>query len=303
MALLNIDNPFTKLKFRYLALRFLLLSLLIGFMLGILKASGSFKLNDNDLLLIYIIQFVSLCLWLLKDFQRLKVKLKYVVGDFPKNQNWLQLAGLVLLTIIFSISAYLVLFYLLSLAMPSFVEQLLRDVANSPSANRSKSFESNLLVTLAFCVVAPITEEFIFRGVILQRWATKWGIRAGLLSSSLLFGCLHPNPIGLSLLGIILGVSYIKTRSLIVPITFHALNNIFAVSMQLLSSKSSTYSSYSEQLQNLRSSWWVGIVLMAISLPFLWRFIWNNWPRKDTVIPYFSNANKEKGTVRDGITH
>lgn len=297
MALLSIDNPFSKLKFRYLVLRFILLSLLIELTLKILQVSGSLKLNQEDLvLIIYIIQFVLLCFWLLKDFQRMRAKLKYVVGALPKNQNWLRLVGLVLLAIMFSIGAYLISFYLLSLAAPSFFEQFLRSVANNPSASRSNSFESNLLVTLAYCVVAPITEEFIFRGIILQRWTTKWGISAGLLSSSLLFGCLHANPIGLSLLGIILGVSYIKTRSLIVPIAFHALNNMLAVSAQLLPRKSLTYTP-SEQLQNLHSAGWVGIVLMAISLPFLLRFLSRNWPSKDTVIPYLSNAHKEKGAV------
>lgn len=295
MAHLNLDNPFTKLKFRHLVLHFILIFLLVAFMLGILKATGSLKLNENDLALIsYIILFVLLCFWLLKDFQRLRIKLKYVVGDFPNNQNWFRLVGLVILAIIFSVSAYIVLFNLLSLAAPYQVEKLLSDVAKNPSASRSNSFESNLLLIFATCVVAPITEEFIFRGIILQRFSTKWGIRAGLLSSSLLFGCLHlSNPIGLSLFGIILGVLYIKTRSLIVPIAFHAMNNILAVSIQFLPRKSLTYTP-AEQIQNLHSSWWVGVVLMAISLPFLLRFLQSNWPRKNAVIPYFSNANKEK---------
>ena len=258
MALQNIDNPFKSLKFRYLVLRFLLLSLLIGFLLNFLAANSGLKLNPQDsVITIYITQFVLVCLWTLKDFGRLRAKLKYVVGDFPTNYNWLRLAWLVPLAIIFSISAFFVLFYLVSLAAPSFVEQLLRNVANSPSVESSNSFASNLLVSLAFCIVAPITEEFIFRGVILQRWATKWGIRAGLLSSSLLFGFLHPqNPIGLTLLGIILGVLYIKTRSLIVPIAFHAFNNILAVLPQLLP-RSST-SAPALTLQSLQSSWWIG---------------------------------------------
>jgi membrane protease YdiL (CAAX protease family) len=296
MALQNLDNPFTKLKFRYLLLRFILLTLLITFLFAILKANGNLKLNQQDLvLLIYVIQFVSLCLWSLKDFRRLRVKLKHIVGDFPKNQNWLVLAGLVPLTILFSISTFLVLFYLILLVAPSFVEQVLRSVVNSPSVETSNSFGSNLLIIFAFCIVAPIAEEFLFRGVILQRWATKWGMGAGLLSSSLLFGFLHPNnPLGLSILGLILGVFYIKTRSLIVPVAYHALNNILAVLPQLFASDSSTTTTPAELEQFLRSYWWIGIVMMAISLPFILRFLWKNWPRKDTIIPYLSNVNKKQ---------
>jgi len=297
MSIQNINNPFKSLKFRDLVLRFIILSLITGFVLFFLEASVGFKLNQQDsVIIIYIIQFVLVCLWTLKDFGRLKAKAKYVVGDFPQNYNWLWSAWLVPVAIIFSLSAFIVLFYLLSLSAPDFVKQFLRSVADSPSVDNSNSFASNLLVSIAFCLVAPVTEEFLFRGIILQRWATKWGIRAGLLSSSLFFGFLHPNPIGLTLLGIILGILYIKTRSLIVPIVFHALNNILAVSTQLLPRDSSSYKP-EESLQSLISYWWIGLLLMAISLPFLLRFIWKNWPNKNTIIPYFNNANKERRAV------
>ncbi|MEM6752245.1 MAG: CPBP family intramembrane glutamic endopeptidase [Cyanobacteria bacterium P01_C01_bin.38] len=298
MTIQNIDNPFTSLKFRNLVLRFIVLSFLNSFLLFFLQTGSGLKLNQQDsVIIIYIFLFVSLCLWTLKDFGGSRAKLKYVVGDFPKNYNWLWSMWLVPLTIIFSISAFFVLFYLVSLAAPSFVEQLLREVANTPSVESSNSFASNLLVGIAFCIVAPITEEFICRGIILQRWATKWGIHAGLLSSSLLFGFLHPqNPIGLTLAGMIWGVLYIKTRSLIVPIAFHAFNNILAVLPQLLPRNSSSSTS-TLTMESLQSSWWVGVIMMAISLPLLLRFIWKNWPSKDTVIPYLSNAKKERKMV------
>ncbi|MEM7712128.1 MAG: type II CAAX endopeptidase family protein [Cyanobacteria bacterium P01_A01_bin.68] len=297
MSLQNINNPFKSLKFRDLMLRFIILSLITSFVLFFLQANVGFKLNQQDsVIIIYIIQFVLLCLWTVKDFGRLKAKAKYVVGDLPQNYNWLRLTWLVPLIIIFSISCSIILFYLLSLAAPSFLEQLLRSVADTPSVDNSNSFVSNLLVIVTFCLVAPVTEEFLFRGIILQRWATKWGICTGLISSSLLFGFVHPNPIGLSLAGMIWGVLYIKTRSLVVPIAFHALNNIVAVLPQLLPADSSNSKS-TLTMQNLQSFWWIGVVMMVFSLPLLLRFIWENWPNKNTVIPYLNNANKERRAV------
>ena len=297
MSLQNINNPFKSLKFRDLVLRFIILSLITSFVLFFLQANVGFKLNQQDsVIIIYIIQFVLLCLWTVKDFGRLKAKAKYVVGDLPQNYNWLRLTWLVPLIIIFSISCSIILFYLLSLAAPSFLEQLLRSVADTPSVDNSNSFASNLLVIVTFCLVAPVTEEFLFRGIILQRWATKWGICTGLISSSLLFGFVHPNPIGLSLAGMIWGVLYIKTRSLVVPIAFHALNNIVAVLPQLLPADSSNSKS-TLTIQNLQSFWWIGVVMMVFSLPLLLRFIWKNWPNKNTIIPYLNNANKERRAV------
>ena len=162
MSLQNINNPFKSLKFRDLVLRFIILSLITSFVLFFLQANVGFKLNQQDsVIIIYIIQFVLLCLWTVKDFGRLKAKAKYVVGDLPQNYNWLRLTWLVPLIIIFSISCSIILFYLLSLAAPSFLEQLLRSVADTPSVDNSNSFASNLLVIITFCLVAPVTEEFL----------------------------------------------------------------------------------------------------------------------------------------------
>ena len=105
MAIHNIDNPFTSLKFRNLVLRFIVLSFLNGFLLLFLERGSSLKLNQQDsVIIIYIWLFVLLCLWTVKDFGRLRAKVKYVVGDFPTNYNWLRLTWLVPLTIIFSVS-------------------------------------------------------------------------------------------------------------------------------------------------------------------------------------------------------
>ncbi|NEP28927.1 CPBP family intramembrane glutamic endopeptidase, partial [Moorena sp. SIO3I6] len=40
-------------------------------------------------------------------------------------------------------------------------------------------------------VFAPLLEELICRGIILQKWAMKWGIKSGIVTSSLLFAIFH----------------------------------------------------------------------------------------------------------------
>ena len=44
---------------------------------------------------------------------------------------------------------------------------------------------------LVLVIVAPVTEEFIFRGVFLHRWAARWGVLWSIILSSLLFGAIH----------------------------------------------------------------------------------------------------------------
>ncbi|MDZ7958858.1 MAG: type II CAAX endopeptidase family protein [Aulosira sp. DedQUE10] len=289
----NSHNPFLKLRVRNLFLRGLLLSVGLGIALGVVQGSSGVKLNTQIVtLVLYIFIFGFLCLWELADFNRFGINLKYVIGRVPNKHKWLPMVGLVLLILLFSLSAYLVSFYLLSLAAPTFVEGVMRQVASSPSPRTTSPPFYNLLAAIAYIIVAPITEEFLFRGIILQRWATKWGIQSALVVSGILFGLLHANVLGLSLFGIIMGVLYIKTRTLIVPIACHAFNNSIAVGMGLLSSGSKTTTSAVNVLEQLRSSWWLGLLIMLISLPLLVRFLYRNWPRKDALAPYFINSSQ-----------
>ncbi|MDZ8051013.1 MAG: lysostaphin resistance A-like protein [Aulosira sp. ZfuVER01] len=291
----NSPHPFLKLKVRNLFLRGLLLTIGIGIALGVVQGFSGVKFNTKIVtLVLYIFIFGFLCLWELTDFNRFGIELKYVVGRVPNKHKWLPMVGLVLLIILFSLSAYLVSFYLLSLAAPTFVESVMHQLASRPSPGTTSPPFYNLLAGIVYIVIAPITEEFIFRGIILQRWATKWGIQSALVFSGLLFGILHANVLGLTLFGIIMGVLYIKTRTLIVPIACHAFNNSVAVGMGLLSSGSKTTTSTVNLLEQLRSSWWVGVVLMLISLPLLVRFLYRNWPRKDALVPYFINSSQSR---------
>lgn len=291
----NSPNPFLKLKVRNLCLRALLLTIGLGIVLGLVQGFLRVKFNNQfTTLILYVLIFGFLCLWELADFNRFGIRLQYIVGRVPKKHKWLPMVGLVFLIILFSLSAYLVSFYLLSLAAPSFVENIIRQLASNPSPRNTAPPFYNLLAAIVYIVIAPITEEFLFRGIILQRWASKWGIPTALVVSGVMFGMLHANVLGLSLFGIIMGVLYIKTRTLIVPIACHAFNNALAVGMGLLSSGSKTTTSAVNQIEQLRSIWWVGVVLMLISLPLLARFLYRNWPRQGTLIPYFLNSSQHR---------
>ncbi|MBH8555776.1 CPBP family intramembrane metalloprotease [Nostocaceae cyanobacterium CENA357] len=287
----HLNHPFHRLKARNLLLRGLLITLIIGTVLGLVQGISGLKLNNQVLSLsLYFLIFGLLCLWQLVELHRLGINLRYVVGRVPENYKWLKTLGLVIIIILFSLSAYLVSFSLVSLIAPDFVERLLRQIASNPSPSSSAPLFINLLGAIAYVVFAPIAEEFLFRGIILQRWATKWGIRAALVVSSLLFGILHANVLGLTIFGLVMGVLYIKTRTLIIPITCHALNNLLAVAMGLLANPKTT--SAANSLEQLRSGWWLGILLMLVSLPLLVRFLSRNWPHKDAPVPYLINASQ-----------
>lgn len=283
-----VDNPFLSLKARSLLVWSLLILLFLGLGLGLLGAIVSLD-SANPIWepSMYILFFSLLCCWVLRRFRRLRANFGRVVGRLPQDQRWLPIGGLVIALWLFSMSAFLLSFHLMSLINPTFVETLLKKESFLSTSETSTPGLYNLLTVVATVVVAPVTEEIIFRGILLQRWAIKWGIRASLLASSLVFGVLHVDMVGAFMFGLVMGLLYIKTRTLFVPMTCHTLNNSLALALTFLPVENNATDIYT--LEQLQADWWWGILLLILSFPWLARFIYRNYPKKNSQIPYFVN--------------
>ncbi len=85
---------------------------------------------------------------------------------------------------------------------------------------------------LTVAIIGPIAEELLFRGLMLgslSKHCNKW---LAIIATSLIFGLVHGHPIGIiyaSCLGILMGWLYCKTESLIAPIIFHMIYNLFSL--------------------------------------------------------------------------
>lgn len=85
-------------------------------------------------------------------------------------------------------------------------------------------------------LIAPIIEEFIFRGIIFYELQSKTSIKRTILIQGILFGIFHINPfmIGISsVFGVFLGLIYIWTGSIWAPILMHIGNNLFLSLLRL----------------------------------------------------------------------
>jgi membrane protease YdiL (CAAX protease family) len=98
------------------------------------------------------------------------------------------------------------------------------------------SLGMRLLLALMVVCVAPFVEELVFRGVLLSGLASRLPVAWAIIVSALIFGGAHlpdfqfawyPVP-ALILLGLVLGWTRVRTRSLWPSITLHATNNLFA---------------------------------------------------------------------------
>ncbi|HET6418029.1 MAG TPA: type II CAAX endopeptidase family protein [Polyangiales bacterium] len=80
-------------------------------------------------------------------------------------------------------------------------------------------------VLLALVLVAPLTEELLFRGWLLQDLKDQYGQRKALLWSSLLFGLVHLELSAIlyaTLGGLVLGAVALRTKSTLASIAMHA---------------------------------------------------------------------------------
>lgn len=89
-----------------------------------------------------------------------------------------------------------------------------------------------LLQILASCVVVPIAEELLFRGIILKRISLLTNEKTGILFSAVLFGVIHMNPVQFIYafaVGMLLALIVVKTRWISLAVIGHAAANLIAI--------------------------------------------------------------------------
>jgi membrane protease YdiL (CAAX protease family) len=87
------------------------------------------------------------------------------------------------------------------------------------------SWWRSLSTLFALVLVAPLTEELLFRGWLLQDLKDRYGQRKALLWSSLLFGLVHLELAAIlyaTLGGLVLGAVALRTKSTLASIAMHA---------------------------------------------------------------------------------
>ena len=110
------------------------------------------------------------------------------------------------------------------LATSVVIEPLLGLLPEVPSA----VYGRGVWAAVTLVVMAPLLEETLFRGVLLESTRSRYGVFAAWLISSLLFAVVHLHPavaVNAFFMGLILGFVYLATDSLWASIFLHAVNN------------------------------------------------------------------------------
>lgn len=89
---------------------------------------------------------------------------------------------------------------------------------------------NHILTVLTVVLIAPILEEFVFRGIVLKGLLGNYNTLTAIIISSFIFGIVHLNPwqfVGAFGIGLINGWLYWKTKNLMFPVIVHISNNVF----------------------------------------------------------------------------
>jgi len=149
-------------------------------------------------------------------------------------------------------------------------------IAMTPLVDASASFQTAnenffsggvLLQILASCVVVPVAEELLFRGIVLKRGTMLAGEGMGILYSAVLFGIIHMNLVQFIyavLLGALLAVIVAKTRRVSLAVLGHATANLIAI---LRAASGILNFSYQPTLAGIGFS--IGVAVLGIGAMFL----------------------------------
>jgi membrane protease YdiL (CAAX protease family) len=288
----HTPDPFTILRGRTI-IGHMLLSLLCTFVVmtaymifGFIVYGRSFQFDSPMLLAVIqvcLYGFVALsCFYLLR---RSKLNKATILGS---SIGWSHVRKYWLLPLFLpavSIASYYAIFWPLSFAMPRFIGWYLFDTDETRMIATTGSLYpiANLITLFSVVVAAPVIEEFVFRGLLLTRWAIKWGTPRAILATSILFGILHKEFLGHIFFGFVMAVLYIETKSLFAPILVHAANNALAYS-GLLAGTFAT--SPHETLSTFQAQRGTALTLGVIFIPLALLFLWRHFPKAGWTMPY-----------------
>jgi len=111
--------------------------------------------------------------------------------------------------------------------------------------------QTGVLTFIYMVIAAPILEELIFRGIILDGLLKKYSPIMSILISSVLFGIVHLSPwsfvTGL-IMGIFMGWVYYKSKSILATVIIHASANFSGYLLRFFIDSSTIDKSYAEML-------------------------------------------------------
>lgn len=221
---------------------------------------------NSTMLIYFIFKFKITKDDYIDTFNSFKLKVKY------KEVLTLSIIDLVM---IFSICAVVIsIIYKIN---PEIVDPMLSEPVEK------LSFISTVFLFTFTVISAPIVEEIVFRGILLRRISFKFGVRKGIILSSIVFAILHP---GLGhvfsfIAGVIFSLIYLKYNNILIStITHMSYNFLYFIATVF----SMFFANQNASISNIESTIYifVGILGLVFSFRYLFKYIKVNFPEKNS---------------------
>lgn len=108
------------------------------------------------------------------------------------------------------------------------VDNVTRAWISLPEFMAPEIFSGSLAAVVLVALIAPLTEEFFFRGLVLRGLVFHHGAKKAIVVSALLFSIAHGNPpqlVPTFLIGLLLAWVTLKTQTLVPALVIHFTNN------------------------------------------------------------------------------
>ena len=273
MTPLDGDGAFDRLKARHLIAGMLLAAIVVQWVLGVLAKGAA-----PDPRVVSMIDTLAMAGVVMVLARRAGLDWRRVFGPPLTRESLAVMIPAVpvnivaMLMLIASGSTFIMV--PLSYVDPAFVE---RFFLTPPAAFVAGTPGQLVLLLIVGGVMAPIAEEVFFRGILMQRWAQRWGTLGGAVASSALFALLHQEWLGRFAAGMLLAALYLRTRRLWAPIVAHALTNILVLApmgiYRLLHASPPERETIADLREALPSSAWqfaLGVALVVAYARLYW---------------------------------
>ena len=139
-----------------------------------------------------------------------------------------------------------------------------------------KTWWAGVSTLLALVLVAPVTEELLFRGWLLQDLKEQYGKTRALFWSSALFGLVHIEAAGIlyaALGGLVLGAVALRTKSTLASIAMHAGVNALPLLLPTRLVRIEGFNTLSHRVEHI--SWWL-LLLSVLGAAVALKIVWNS---------------------------
>ena len=235
--------------------------------------------------------YLALLAWLLTSAKRSGLSLRGTFGPRPRVE-WLPEVGLVAWLHLLLNGA---LFLMLLAVIHHWQPEVSRGLGEAGAKVMSFGHTPVWLQWVVIVGLAPITEEWLFRGVLHHRFARRFGTGRAQLLTSAMFAILHMNPFGVFALGMMLQALYRRSRSLTTCILAHALNNAVPLTLLLWGRDAATPSAEvkATEFQRIANAWPAWVLMTAALIALLVWHLRGRWPAREERTPWALAAAAE----------